>query len=161
MDKPPLGFIKCNIGMAWVGSGPFTGASWVTRDSCGRPIHHSRRAFCSSAYKRESDLKSLLWAIEAMDSLRVKKVIFEASSFEVRQSLLHPYHYMDLLPLIQRILALLHCFEVWSICYVSDQNNSVAQAIAKSVVTGARSQSYVGSGGPLWLQQLIQQEAGN
>ncbi|KAH0906146.1 hypothetical protein HID58_037973, partial [Brassica napus] len=149
--KPPLGSIKCNIGMAWSSLGPFTGASWITRDSCGRPIHHSRRAFCSSAYKRESDLKSLLWAIEAMGSLRVKKVIFEASSFEVRQSLLHPYHYMDLLPLIQRILALLHCFE----------NNSVAQAIAESVVIGARSQSYVGSGGPLWLQQLIQQEAGN
>ncbi|KAH0879942.1 hypothetical protein HID58_067336 [Brassica napus] len=159
--KPPLGSIKCNIGMAWSSLGPFTGASWITRDSCGRPIHHSRRAFCSSAYKRESDLKSLLWAIEAMGSLRVKKVIFEASSFEVRQSLLRPYHYMDLLPLIQRILALLHCFEVWSICYVSDQNNSVAQAIAESVVIGARSQSYVGSGGPLWLQQLIQQEAEN
>ncbi|KAH0863743.1 hypothetical protein HID58_080954, partial [Brassica napus] len=149
--KPPLGSIKRNIGMAWSSLGPFTGASWITRDCCGRPIHHSRRTFCSSAYKRESDLKSLLWAIEAMDSLRVKKVIFEASSFEVRQSLLHPYHYMDLLPLIQRILALLHCFE----------NNSVAQAIAENVVTGAHSQSYVGSGGPLWLQQLIQQEAGN
>ncbi|KAF2537615.1 hypothetical protein F2Q68_00022572 [Brassica cretica] len=159
--KPPLGSIKCNIGMAWGSSGPFTGASWITRDSCGRPIHHSRRAFCPSAYKRESDLTSLLWAIEAMGSLRLKKVIFEASSFEVRQSLLHPYHYMDLLPLIQRILALLHCFEEWSICYVSDQKNTVAQAIAESVVTRARSQSYVGSGGPLWLHQLIQQEAGN
>ncbi|KAH0942185.1 hypothetical protein HID58_001822 [Brassica napus] len=154
--KPPLGSIKCNIGMAWSSLGPFTGASWITRDSCGRPIHHSRRAFCSSAYKRESDLKSLLWAIEAMGSLRVKKVIFEASSFEVRQSLLHPYHYMDLLPLIQRILALLHCFEVWSICYVSDQNNSVAQAIAESVVIGARSQSYVGSGGPSRCSHKLQ-----
>lgn len=74
---------------------------------------------------------------------------------------MNPYHYMDLLPLIQQILVLLHCFEEWSICYVSDQKNSVAQAIAESVVTWARSQSYVGSGSPLWLDQLIQQEAGD
>ncbi|XP_018461381.2 uncharacterized protein LOC108832392 [Raphanus sativus] len=71
-EKPPPGFVKGNIGMAWVGSGPFTGASWVTRDRHGLPIHHSRRAFCSSPYKRESDLNSLLWAIEAMGSLRQK-----------------------------------------------------------------------------------------
>ena len=74
---------------------------------------------------------------------------------------MNPYHFMDLLPLIQQILVLLHRFEEWSICYVSDQKNNVAQAIAESVVTGAHSQSYVGSGGPSWLDQLIQQEAGN
>ncbi|KAG5400492.1 hypothetical protein IGI04_015099, partial [Brassica rapa subsp. trilocularis] len=125
--KPPPGFIKCNVGMAWNNAGPLNGASWVTRDNSGRPIHHSRRAFSQSSCKRESDLKALLWAVEAMDSLKQKKVIFEASSVE-------------LLPLSQKILTLLHHFEEWSIFHVSGPKNRVATAIAESVVSGARTQ---------------------
>lgn len=103
--KPPPGFIKCNVGMAWDSAGPHNGASWVTRDSVGRPIHHSLRAFCSSPCKRESDLKAFLWAVEAMDSLRQKKAIFEASSVEVRQTLLDPNSFWTLSPLSQKFNA--------------------------------------------------------
>ncbi|RID41078.1 hypothetical protein BRARA_J01065 [Brassica rapa] len=158
--KPPPGFIKCNVGMAWNSAGPLNGASWVTRDNSGRPIHHSRCAFSQSSCKRESDLKALLWAVEAMDSLKQKKVIFEASSVEVRQTLLEPNGFCRLLPLSQRILTLLHHFEEWSIFHVSGPKNRVATAIAESVVSGARTQSYVASGGPRWLDQMIQQERG-
>ena len=103
--KPPPGFIKCNVGMAWASADPHNGASWVTRDSVGRPIHHSHRAFCSSPCKRESDLKAFLWAVEAMDSLRQKKAIFEASSVEVRQTLLDPNSFWTLSPLSQKFNA--------------------------------------------------------
>ena len=88
------------------------------------------------------------------------KVIFEASSVEVRQTLLEPNGFCRLLPLSQRILTLLHHFEEWSIFHVSGPKNRVATAIAESVVSGARTQSYVASGGPRWLDQMIQQERG-
>ncbi|WZZ01000.1 hypothetical protein YC2023_073328 [Brassica napus] len=137
----------------------------------------------------ESNLKSLLWAVQAMGDLRYKKILFEASSVEVRQALLNPLRFPDLSPLILKILEFLHRFEKWTISHVSDLKNRVAKSIAESsggarnifdwvgspdptlsslppplaesVVVGIRTQSYVASGGPRWLHQMLQEDASN
>uniref|UniRef100_A0A0D3EAN1 Uncharacterized protein n=1 Tax=Brassica oleracea var. oleracea TaxID=109376 RepID=A0A0D3EAN1_BRAOL len=59
------------------------------------------------------------------------------------------------------ILELLHRFEKWTISHVSDLKNRVAKSIAESVVVGIRTQSYVASGGPRWLHQMLQEDASN
>ncbi|CAN6869233.1 unnamed protein product [Brassica oleracea] len=58
-------------------------------------------------------------------------------------------------------LELLHRFEKWTISHVSDLKNRVAKSIAESVVVGIRTQSYVASGGPRWLHQMLQEDASN
>ncbi|CAN7133864.1 unnamed protein product, partial [Brassica rapa subsp. narinosa] len=63
-EKPPSDMVKCNVGMAWVDTGTMSGASWIARDYQGQPLHHSRQALIGSSTKRESDLRSLLWAVQ-------------------------------------------------------------------------------------------------
>lgn len=157
--KPPQDMVKCNIGMARVTNGSVSGASWIVRDWKGTPIHHSRQALAHYPSKREADLQILLWAIRAMGDLRHKKILFEASSEEIRHSLLNPLSIPELSPLVLQILNILHSFEEWTIFHVSDQKNRVANAIAASVISGTRTQSYVASGGPRWLHQMIQDDA--
>lgn len=65
-EKPPSEMVKCNVGMAWVDAGPVNGSSWILRDDHGQPLQHSREALTGSSSKMESDLKSLLWAVQAM-----------------------------------------------------------------------------------------------
>lgn len=160
-EKPPSEMVKCNVGMAWVDAGPVNGSSWILRDDHGQPLQHSREALTGSSSKMESDLKSLLWAVQAMGDLRYKKILFEASSVEVRQALLNPLRFLELSPLILKKLELLHRFEKWTISHVSDLKNRVAKSIAESVVVGIRTQSYVASGGPRWLHQMLQEDASN
>lgn len=153
--------VKCNIGMAWEETCPLNGSSWIVRDGSAQTIHHSRQSFVGILSKMESNLRSLLWAAQAMRDLRHKKILFEASSVEVRQALLNPQSFPALYPLIMQILDLLHSFEKWKIYHVSDQKNRVAKAIAVSVISDGRSQSYVAAGGPRWLHQTIQEDARN
>ncbi|CAF2048524.1 unnamed protein product [Brassica napus] len=49
--------------------------------------------------------------------------------------------------------------ERWSIHHTSLECNSAAGAIAASVTTGRRYQSYVASNGPAWLHTLLTAEA--
>ncbi|KAH0850098.1 hypothetical protein HID58_095803, partial [Brassica napus] len=140
-EKPPSEMVKCNVGMAWVDAGPVNGSSWILRDDHGQPLQHSREALTGSSSKMESDLKSLLWAVQAIGDLR--------------------YKFPELSPLILKILELLHRFEKWTISHVSDLKNRVAKSIAESVVVGIRTQSYVASGGPRWLHQMLQEDASN
>ncbi|KAG5402130.1 hypothetical protein IGI04_016737 [Brassica rapa subsp. trilocularis] len=158
-EKPPADVVKCNIGMSWEAPDHISGSSWIVRDCQGQALHHSRQALRGSSSKTESDLRSLLWAVQAMGDLCHKKVYFEASSVEVRESLLNPYRCPSLSSLILRILELLYCFEKWTICHVSDKKNKVAKTIAESVISGSRVQSYVACGSPRWLHQMILEDA--
>ncbi|KAH0891222.1 LOW QUALITY PROTEIN: hypothetical protein HID58_053651, partial [Brassica napus] len=123
-------FIKCNVGMAWDSSGPLRGASWVTRDSQCRPLDHSRRV----------KLKGYVVGCGRdgqPDYLKQRKILFEVSSAEVRQSLLDPYSYPELLSLSTKILELLHRHTVL-------MNGLIPPtAIADSVVSYFCTQSYV------------------
>ena len=158
-EKPSADVVKCNVGMAWEAPDHISGSSWIVRDCQGQALHHSRQALLGSSSKTESDLRSLLWAVQAMGDLRHKKVFFEASSVEVRESLLNPYKCPTLSSLILKILELLYCFEKWTIFHVSHQKNKVAKTIAKTVISAFRVQSYVASGSPRWLHQMIQADA--
>ncbi|KAF2542687.1 hypothetical protein F2Q68_00030625 [Brassica cretica] len=132
-EKPPADVVKCNVGMAWEAPDHISGSSWIVRDCQGKALHHSRQALFGSSSKTESDLRSLHWAVQAMGDLRYKKIL--------------------------KILELLYCFEKWTIFHVSDQKNKVAKTIAESVISGSRVQSYVASGSPRWLHQMILEDA--
>ncbi|KAH0935798.1 hypothetical protein HID58_012915 [Brassica napus] len=158
-EKPPSDMVKCNVGMAWSDTCLMSGSSWIVRDYQGQAIQHSRQAITGSSSKRESDIRSLLWAVQAMGDLRHKKVLFEASSLEVREALLNPLRFPELSPLILKILELLNRFEKWAIFHVSAHMNRIAKNIAESVILGTRLQSYVAAGGPCWLHEMLEEDA--
>lgn len=156
---PPLRYIKCNVGTAWNESSMMCGASWITRDAQGVPLHHSRRAFPSHVSKREADLQALLWAIEAMDNMKHRNVICETSSVEVRDVLLNVCHFPELKYLTDHLHRLLQGLGDWFLNHVFSSKNKVAFAIAESVINHHLSQSYVALGGPRWLAQTVQMES--
>ncbi|CAN6991224.1 unnamed protein product, partial [Brassica rapa subsp. trilocularis] len=49
------------------------------------------------------------------------------------------------------ILLLISRLDSWSLIHVHSSRNRVATAIAVSVITDVRTQSYVATGGPSWL----------
>ncbi|KAF3612083.1 hypothetical protein DY000_02045741 [Brassica cretica] len=75
-EKPPADIVKCNAGMAWEAPDHISGSSWIVRDCQGKSLHHSRQALLGSSSKTESDLRSLLWAVQAMGDLRHKKMSY-------------------------------------------------------------------------------------
>ncbi|RIA04876.1 hypothetical protein BRARA_K00874 [Brassica rapa] len=158
-EKPPSDMVKCNVGMTWSDTCLMSGSSWIVRDYQGQAIQHSRQAITGSSSKRESDIRSLLWAVQAMGDLRHKKVLFEASSLEVREALLNPLRFPELSPLILKILELLNRFEKWAIFHVSAHKNRIVKNIAESVILGTRLQSYVAAGGPGWLHEMLEEDA--
>lgn len=158
-ERPPQDFLKCNIGSAWDHRYGLSGAGWLVRDHQGIAINHSRRAFVGSMSKREADLKSLHWAVESMVNMRLNNVILEASSIELRESLLEPHRFPELQSLIANILLLLSRLVSWSLLHVQESRNRVSNAIAVSVTADLRTQSYVAAGGPSWLSHTILSEA--
>ncbi|KAG5376345.1 hypothetical protein IGI04_040941, partial [Brassica rapa subsp. trilocularis] len=157
--KPPQGSFKCNIGSSWSNSFNPSGVSWILRDYKGLTTLHSRRAYSGLRSKEEADLHSTLWAVESMRDLRQHHVAFESSSTELRQILLNPHHFNHFHHLVSAIMYNLQAIEGWSIHHTSLECNSAAGAIAASVTTGRRYQSYVASNGPAWLHTLLTAEA--
>ncbi|KAG5401599.1 hypothetical protein IGI04_016206, partial [Brassica rapa subsp. trilocularis] len=155
-DSDVWGFTKH---MAWDHRSGLSGAGWLVRDHLGIAINHSRRAYVGSMSKREADLKSLHWAVESMVNMRLNNVILEASSIELRESLLEPHRFPELQSLIATTLLLLSRLVSWSLLHVQESRNRVSNAIAVSVTADLRTQSYVATGGPSWLSHTILSEA--
>nr|VDC96430.1 unnamed protein product [Brassica oleracea] len=70
----PEGWVLCEIGMDWSKSDDIMGAAWITKNSRGKVLEHSRRAFSGTKTVGEAKLQVLLWAIESMKRLKKKKV---------------------------------------------------------------------------------------
>ncbi|KAF3527097.1 hypothetical protein F2Q69_00050419 [Brassica cretica] len=62
---------------SWLDHDQYFGASWLVCDSQGLP---SRRAFAPIRSSLEASLTSLMWVVEALQDLRVGKVVVELSS---------------------------------------------------------------------------------
>ena len=158
-ERPPQDFLKCNIGSAWDHMSGLSGVGWLVRDHQGIARNHSRRAFVGSTSRREADLRSLHWAVESMVNMRLNNVILEASSIELRESLLEPHRFPELQPLLENTLLLFSRLDSWSLMHVHESRNIVSTAIAVSVTADLRTQSYVATGGPSWLSHTILSEA--
>lgn len=61
-EPPPLGFVKCNVGVAWSKKKLLSGASWVLRDHMGKVLMHSRRAYTQISTDFEAKVRSIQWA---------------------------------------------------------------------------------------------------
>ncbi|KAG2301659.1 hypothetical protein Bca52824_030310 [Brassica carinata] len=95
-----------------------------------------------------------------MSNLHKHNILFEASEIETRNIMLEPYKFPYLQHLVSSITFFLEAIDLWSLNHTAPECNSVAEAIAQSVITGHRYQSYVAAKGPAWLSHITAGEAG-
>ncbi|WZY86709.1 hypothetical protein YC2023_033093 [Brassica napus] len=106
------------------------------------------------------DFFEVVWKTSSnMVNMRLNNVILEASSIELRESLLEPHCFPELQSLIATTLLLLSRLVSWSLLHVQESRNRVSNAIAVSVTADLRTQSFVATGGPSWLSHTILSEA--
>ncbi|XP_048622987.1 uncharacterized protein LOC125592036 [Brassica napus] len=137
---------------SWVSRSSKSGGAWIARDNNGVALIHSRRAFSNAQDPLTAALISLLWSINDLRSLRMDKIIFETSSYCLRDVFLHPVANAPHRQLITANLNSLKGFVDWIVEHVVPDNNKVASLIAASVTKEHRYQSYVASGGPSWCK---------
>lgn len=99
-EKPPINYVKCNVGSAWSTCNGRSGAAWILTDAEGKPILHSRRSFVGIRSQLEADLSAQVWATEqALCDLTTKRVVLETSSTQFPESLAVQMVPMHLQPL--------------------------------------------------------------
>lgn len=157
--KPPRGFLKCNIGSVWSPTSLTAGGGWIIRDSAGKTLWHSRRAFSGIRSKLQADLLVISWAASAARDLRLKKIIFEFSSPQAEQALGNPLvsgiSYQACHDVLRNIFSTANS----TISSVPDTCNFAATAIGTSATNIWFQQSYLASNGPQWLAPLLAEEA--
>ncbi|KAG2312139.1 hypothetical protein Bca52824_023696 [Brassica carinata] len=94
-----------------------------------------------------------------MSNLHKHDIIFESSSVEMRELMRFPHNINQLSHLVSAINVILQTIQGWSLWHTAMEHNSAVAAIATSVTTGLRYQSYVASKGPAWLHCLLSAEA--
>ena len=157
--NPPLWTeVKCNIGFSWSKKLSLSGASWVVRDTMGNVLLHSRRSYAQVVSVFEAKLKSWEWALESMQSLNFKNVLFGASTYEVIQALHQPLAWPSLVSHLFPLLQLSQNKVGWQMVFEPMHCNSGASRIASSVITGFRLSSYVAQGAPSWLKTFFEKE---
>ncbi|XP_013658983.1 uncharacterized protein LOC106363853 [Brassica napus] len=160
-QAPPPGRLKCNIGVSWVNGSVNCGVSWITRDTKGKVLMHSRRSYSMVQSRDEGELYALLWAVDCMQTLRLDNIIFETSFTHARRCL---YHWDDQVcaPESYRISNVinskLQLMSAWSLDYALPASNSIASRIAVSVTSHQLYQSYIARNGLSWLHQAIADE---
>lgn len=120
---------------------------------------HSRRSFASVFCNLDASLQCWLWAIESMKSLHFNKVLFASEDKDLIGAVTRPpawpsFKFQSLL-VSSALGGLLECklfLEVRS-------SNLAAHLIARSVTRDVRSQSYVATGYPCWLNQICGRES--
>ncbi|KAG5389415.1 hypothetical protein IGI04_030956, partial [Brassica rapa subsp. trilocularis] len=160
-QKPPMGFVKCNLGCSWSASSQHTGASWVIRDFRGQVMEHSRRSFTETSSNLEADLISLCWTAKDLHTLHWNRVIMEISSAHTLEALNNPQWFPGLSNTIEQTRQALNCFQNCYVEVVNADTNRVAEKIAASVTKDGRFQSYIARGGPSWLNDIILAEVSN
>lgn len=150
--------MKCNMGYVWSQRDNISGASWVIRDHCGTVLMHSRRSEIHS--KCEAAIQSWQWAMESMNSLKFKKVIFVTDTKEVIKAMSKPQEWPALAWKIDKMVENLASHGDWSVTYENPLANKGTFAIAQSVGRDGRTQSYVARGFPRRLESVFRSRTG-
>ncbi|KAF3563258.1 hypothetical protein DY000_02017027 [Brassica cretica] len=111
------------LGSSWIGPNTLSEAAWILRDENNKTLLRSHRSYSYSPSKTESDLWSMLWAVESMYSLHKTNVIFEASSEEVRKVLTNPSLFPHFSRNIHAIQSYLSEIEIWRLDHCLPERN--------------------------------------
>ncbi|XP_010468426.1 PREDICTED: uncharacterized protein LOC104748491 [Camelina sativa] len=156
--KPPMGFIKCNVGSSWRNSSCLSSGAWIVRDYQGQVLYHARHALTASESRFLATLRTFLWAIEALLILQTPKVEFVIDNALVIEAVNNPTGCPRFHLVLNEILMALSKFSAWRCYSAASSANKVAMAIASSVTRDGRFKSYLSLGGPSWLHDQVRSE---
>lgn len=156
--RPPLNYVKCNIGCKWKKKKNIAGAAWVVRNSAGKVLLHSRRSFVDVQSVDEAQFLCVAWAIESMGSLRFSRVYFAFEGRMFVDAINRPKAWPSFKFKVLELRLLLRNFLDWKLLAEPVAANRGARLIASSAVLDCRFQSYVARGHPVWCQIVFDQD---
>ena len=151
-------WVKCNIGVHWRKDIAWGGAAWVLRDSEGKVLLHSRRAFTGLNNLNELKVHVCLWAIDSMVSHKMNRVIFAFDDEMIVGAITIPMAWPSFKAMSSDFSIRLRKIEWWRFLKEDRRRNKGAFLIAQSVIIGGRFQSYVATGYPFWLKDIFENE---
>ncbi|KAL9813246.1 putative ribonuclease H domain, reverse transcriptase zinc-binding domain-containing protein [Arabidopsis thaliana] len=147
-NPPSMGWLKCNVGISWSKRNRLAGGAWVVRDSDGKTLLHSRRAFVNVRDEHEAKFLTIKWSLESMKTHRFNKVVvaFQDTSFVGFVN--RPKAWPSFSFYYQEIRRLLVPEVQWKVVMENQDANRGASLIAQSVTGDFRLNSYVAAGHP-------------
>ncbi|CAA7058332.1 unnamed protein product [Microthlaspi erraticum] len=109
--KPEANSVKCNISVSWDPTTGNAGTSWLVRDHSGLVICHGRRSYAYVFSALEVELLGFFWAMESLQTMRFRSMVYESHLLLAREALLQPSCFPHFSPLINIIFNLLQSFE--------------------------------------------------
>lgn len=137
------------------------GAAWVTRDSTGTVLLHSKRSSGGIQTKDEACFVSIAWDIESMKSLRYQKVHFALEGRMFVDAINNPKALPSFKFKVLEIRHLLRSFLEWRMLVEPYDANRGARLIATSAVLDLRYQSYVAKGHRKWCSNVFENDLGD
>lgn len=134
------------------------GENWIIRDSTGKTLHHSRRSFSGVVSNVHANLLVMSWASAAVIDLKLKNTLFEFSSSDSAGALNNQLEFPSLYYMCYEVLKNTYSLPKSALFLVPEPWNRAASAIADSVTRDNSIQSYIASGGPRWLSDLLSKE---
>nr|VDD45330.1 unnamed protein product [Brassica oleracea] len=155
---PEESWLMCNVAFEWNKDTHSLGGAWVVRNHRGVALTHSRRAFSRVGSLDDARLKTLLWALESMMSMRYDRMVFAGDFKELFLAFQNPHKWPALRFQVEEMRILLSRMKEFQLKKVSIEENGGASFIAQSITRQNRSQSYVAIGHPSWLGELFVNE---
>ncbi|CAN6802181.1 unnamed protein product [Brassica oleracea] len=97
--------------------------------------------------------------MESLMSTHHTNIIVESDCGMAREAILNPTRFPWFGYLLEKVIHALPFLYPCSLEHVEGASNKVAEEIAVSVTRDHRCQSYVASGGPRWLLDILESEA--
>lgn len=110
-----------------------SGGSWILRDSTGRVLLHSRRAFSNCGSLDEVKMQSLVWAIRSMQNHHKEKVIFASEDSDLFGAILRPSAWLSFKAKVSEILFEISKIGEWRVEIEVPSSNRGASLIAQSI----------------------------
>lgn len=156
---PSLNWLKCNVATSWSARNNLAGGAWILRDQKGKTILHSRRAFGLVQDKSEAQFTCLMWAIESMKSHKIEKVVFSIQEDYLVKVITRPAAWPSFRYQSKELGLSLKSIKDWKFFVENSFSNRGALMIAKSITNDGRLQSYVASGHPAWLGDILAEDS--
>ena len=148
-----------NVAFEWNKDTHSLGGAWVVRNHRRVALTHSRRAFSHVVSLADARLKTLLWALESMTSMRYDRMVFAGDFKQLFLAFQKPHQWPALRFQVEEMRILLSRMEEFQLKKVSIEENRGASFIAQSITRQNRSQSYVANDHLFWLFELFVNES--
>lgn len=155
---PPPGTFKCNIDAAWDDHREHCGVGWFLRDDKGQVRWYGAKVYPKLLSCLEAEAAALVWAMNCVDNLGFKEVLFESDSKFLIQAVCKPKEWPRLTTYTTKILLTPRRFLQPSYCFMGRQANIFAGSIAKSVTSCPIYYAKLDCSIPHWLHPSVERE---